>query len=208
MTSRALLLLVLVCCAVVDAGVLTPYEQTIGQWNVSLRCAANEVSAMLFPSREQAATKQKRVHCHLDIFPNGTFCMDASQDRMPVRGEWKLKPNPYCITDRQYDQLVLESYPRVQKRIIADNEEEEVLQRVKLQLQCRVWGRYGSDPIRRFVGYQTGRSMARMTHGTLLWNVQESQQINISRWKSRCICATFTARPIEAIPQHDDPEDL
>lgn len=161
---------------------------------------------MLFPSRGQAATKRKRVQCHLDIFPNGTFCIDTSEDRMPVRGEWRLNPNPYCITDRQYDQLVLESYPRVQKRITADN--EEVLQRVRLQLQCRVWGRYGSDPIRRIMGYQTGRSMARMTHGTLLWKVQESQQINLPRWKARRICATFTARPIiEAIPQHDDPEE-
>lgn len=56
--SSVLLLLVLVCCAMVDAGVLTPYEQTIGQWDVSLRCAGNEVPSMLFPSREHAATKE------------------------------------------------------------------------------------------------------------------------------------------------------
>jgi hypothetical protein len=205
------LLALVVCTAMVDARFLTPYEQAIGQWDVSLKCADTEVPSMLFPSGDGAAFSQKRVQCHLDIFSNGTFCMNApnEKDPMPVRGQWKLQPNPYCITDRQYDQLVLESYPRVQKRITAKHDKEEVLQRVGIRLQCRLWGRYGSDPIRKLLGYRRGRCMARMTHGTLLWNVVESHLGDLPRWKARRVCATFEARPIqdESSSQHDDDPD-
>jgi hypothetical protein len=33
-----------------------------------------------------------------------------------------------------------------------------------------------------------------MTHGTVLWNVQQE---NLPPWISRRVCASFTAKPIE-----------
>ena len=208
--------LVLLNCAVcrVDARVLTPYEQAVGQWVVTLTSNGwrrSKVPSMLFPSLKTAANElpceTNTMHCHLSVFSNGTFVMDAPSNlastRMSLRGQWKLQPNPYCITDRQYDQLVLESYPRVQKRAF----DEQVLQRVILRLQCRVWGRYGSGPIRQFLGFRSGRIMSRMTHGTIVWNVQQSQETNLPWWKSRRVCASFTAKPIES-PGEGDDEDF
>lgn len=185
----------------VDARVLTAYEQVVGQWDVTLRpngWKKSKVFSMLFPplrsmdEDELAMARDKSMQCRLSIFSNGTFSMvDGSSSNdvlLPLRGTWKLQPNPYCITDRQYDQLVLESYPRVQKRA----SDESVVQRVIPQLKCRVWGRYGSGPIRKFMGYT--RTKSRMTHGTLLWNVQQE---NLPPWISRRVCASFTAKPIE-----------
>jgi len=215
---------VVLCFAVrlIDARVLTPYEQAVGQWDVTVKANGwkkSKVSSMLFPPLKSVllsgdvdidsclpdTVNNNNMHCHLSIFPNGTFVMDAPSDdngknRMPLRGNWKLQPNPYCITDRQYDQLVLESYPRVQKQ------QEQVLQRVDMRLQCRVWGRYGSGPIRKFMGHDNvGRSMSRITHGTLLWNVRESQE---PPWKSQRVCASFTAKPVESSNEEEEEEDF
>lgn len=202
-------------CFITEARVLTPYEQAVGQWNVALKPSGwkkSQVPSLLFPPLRESVlsnnaasvTTNKHsnngMNCQLSIFGNGTFVMKRdtpsnSTDTLPIRGKWKVQPNPYCITDRQYDQLILESYPRVQKRA-SDN---ETLQKVDLRLQCRVWGRYGSGPIRRFMGFNNqGRSMSRMTHGTLLWNVKQSQEPKLPPWKSRRICASFTAKPIDS----------
>jgi hypothetical protein len=207
--SNLFRMVILSYCCLVGARVLTAYEQAVGQWDVTLKSNGwkkSEIPSMLFPPLKPSEVSSavvndvdmnKPTHCQLFIFPNGTFVMDApvsSSERLPLRGQWKLQPNPYCITDRQYDQLVLESYPRVQKRA----SDEQVLQRVDINLQCRVCGRYGSNPMKRFMGYKTGRSSSRMTHGTLLWNVKQSQENNMPRWKSRRVCASFTAKPIES----------
>ena len=199
------------------ARVMTPYEQAVGQWNVTLKANGwnkKEVPSMLFPPIKSTVLSNDVdavippdtntiMQCQLSLFSNGTFVMNASnKNRMPLRGNWKVQPNPYCITDRQYDQLVLQSYPRLQKQ------DDCVLQKVDMQLQCRVWGRYGSGPIRRFMGHnRVGRSMSRMTHGTLLWNVKESQETKVPYWKSRRVCASFTAKPVESSEEDDDGEE-
>jgi hypothetical protein len=36
---------------------------------------------------------------------------------MPLRGEWKVSSNPYCLTDRYYDQLSLQTYPRTLQQL-------------------------------------------------------------------------------------------
>eukprot|EP00978_Attheya_sp_CCMP212_P026605 scaffold87877_cov45-Attheya_sp.AAC.1 len=69
-------------------------------------------------------------------------------ERMGMRGRWKLVPNPYCITDRQYDELTLYSHPRVQFNWFGDT----ILKRARLELRCRIWGRYGAKSIRSLMG--------------------------------------------------------
>ena len=69
----------------------------------------------------------KAYSCQLSLFPNGTFTLRPSErdhnhvpsssstvtdGRLLLRGRWKVEANPYCITDRFYDELHLESYPR------------------------------------------------------------------------------------------------
>jgi len=159
--------------------------------------------------------RRKSLKCHLALFPNGTFSlkpkdhveMDLSDGEqvvscpyMPLRGEWSLRPNPYCITDRHFDELELESYPRVQKRVsnIQSDQEgtvEQLLQEVHIKLACHVSGRYGTAAIRSVCGYPHGKRMGRLTRGTLLWNVVESPLENLPWWKRRRVGATFSGRP-------------
>ena len=84
----------------------------------------------------------RNIPCCLSLYANGTFgltdrstsncdnitpIMKQHQNQQPlkkslslllIRGKWKLLTNPYCVTDRFYDQIVLESFPRVQKELL------------------------------------------------------------------------------------------
>jgi hypothetical protein len=208
----------------VDSKSLNAYEQAIGDWKVELSCSRKTSETLLFPLTKSAATsleqpvardaekapscwKRGRVDCRLSIFTNGTFvlapysCKDGTEEvplslqHLPVRGTWELFPNPYCITDRYYDQLTLKSYPRVKKR--GDN---EILQTAQMRLDCHVCGRYGSGAVRKFLGKPVGRIGSRMNQGTLVWEIQQDGQRKEKKlpwWRKRRVCATFTGRPIE-----------
>lgn len=89
---------------------------------------------------ERGEVQRKRWYrCRLAVFPNQTFALrpeeeedagtceerdsiqeppgvDADPRLLPVRGRWSVLSNPYCVTDRFYDNLRLESYPRVQRQ--------------------------------------------------------------------------------------------
>uniref|UniRef100_A0A7S4N6S3 Uncharacterized protein n=1 Tax=Odontella aurita TaxID=265563 RepID=A0A7S4N6S3_9STRA len=116
--------------------------------------------------------------------------------RLPAQGEWFLRPNPYCVTDRQYDTLHLITYPRV-KQIMAVEE-----QYAFFEIRCKLWGRYGMKSIRKLLGQNHGRCKGRMTHGTIVLRRRESRDdISLKEtkyfvpfWRRRIICGTFTAR--------------
>lgn len=108
------------------------------------------------------------ARCNLCLERNGMFKLSitSSDDGdyfLPLRGEWFLSPNPYCVTDRQYDTLTLVSKPRV--RI---NSRSELTERATVELRCKVWGRYGMGAVRKFLGMPLGRDNGRMTHGTIV----------------------------------------
>jgi hypothetical protein len=235
-TTSFLLTLASLCLPTSNARVLSPQEQAIGDWDLSLRSPLwrrqenDDISHILFPPRQESSHKHdKRDHhrslsCRLSIYPNGTFALKPKDDEhgdstssgalLTVRGTWKLQPNPYCVTDRQYDQLKLESYPRVQKFRNATLEQDSparILQRVNLQLHCRIWGRYGSDSIRKFAGHPQGSSMSRITHGTVVWNdlLKNNNNNGVPWWKSKrpAVCATFSARPRTDATHSIDDED-
>jgi len=163
--------------------------------------------------------RRKSLKCHLSLFPNGTFSLKPKEQdimgvssegqqqevpcpHLPLRGEWSLRPNPYCITDRHFDELELETYPRVQKKKLYRNMqsdeqavEEQILQEVHIKLSCHVSGRYGTAAIRNVCGYPHGKRMGRLTRGTLLRNVVESPFEKLPWWKRRRVGATFSGRP-------------
>ena len=89
-----------------------------------------------------------------------------------------MKPNSYCITDRQFDELYLVSYTKL--RLLSSitkkevNREENGVHKwelgkdaITLEMRCKIWGRYGSNTIRRLLNYPLERDASRMTHGTL-----------------------------------------
>ena len=81
----------------------------------------------------------QQYSCQLSLYPNGTFTLQPNTEekltlfprnnnrnnnkphpsRLALRGRWRIQANPYCITDRFFDELHLESYPRklIQQKI-------------------------------------------------------------------------------------------
>jgi len=151
-----------------------------------------------------------KMDCTLDLLSDGTFILDyennekATEDRdtdelektnnlcqnekrlimrrQPIKGRWRINANPYCITDRQYDDLQLTSYPRTRQQ------RGGKIDQATLDMKCKMWGRYGSKSIRDLMGYGHGRSRGRLTHGTLssiLVAASRNGEIKNSRLRSK-----------------------
>ena len=77
----------------------------------------------------------------------------VSKNHSPLNGEWFLTPNPYCVTDRQYDTLLLVSEPRMRRirpqqkrqlkqRILPSNDRAKqpvLIERATIELRYRVF---------------------------------------------------------------------
>lgn len=128
--------------------------------------------------------------------------------RQSLKGYWHLRPNPYCVTDRQYDELILESIPKVRvfengissdanKGMGAGADEGHAVDKITIEMRCNVWGRFGSNSIRRLMRKPTGKSAGRLTHGKLSI-IKVTSDVNngdssIGKIR-RVLCATFRAK--------------
>jgi len=110
--------------------------------------------------------------CFHDVHekPNSTnhdsACLAAQKHptsliHQPLKGEWYLTPNPYCVTDRHFDTILLVSEPRMRRRRFSTTE------KATIELRCKLWGRYGVGAIRKKFGLKHGRMQGRITHGTV-----------------------------------------
>lgn len=129
--------------------------------------------------------------CHSDTDRTTT----ESNLHNSLKGEWFLTPNPYCVTDRQYDTLTLIAEPRIRR---AHSPEGILTEMAQIELRCKLWGRYGVGAVRHKLGFRHGREMGRMTHGTVMV-VREYKQEN--RWSretktimKRDVLATFAGQ--------------
>lgn len=175
-------LLICSCCCALSAT-----EQLIGDWDLRIKpnrgkLGGEHIPNAIFPS--QTTKRSRPMECRLSLHPNGTFSL-TPQEGMPMNGWWELGRNPYCPTDRFYDDLLLKSYPRSQK------EGDAVLQHVMFSAKCRIYGRYSGHD----------RRVGRINHGTLLWRdcgLDAPKPRNIWDWWNRNrVCASFTGRTIE-----------
>jgi len=149
--------------------------------------------------------------CSLSLYQDGTFLLQPKEkstndydekkqeQHLIVRGYWDVLSNPYCITDRFYDQLSLRSLPRsrtlgsTQSGLHHHHHHHHRNYESVLELSCRVWGRH--------VRSKTLGRKAWMTHGTLMWKDGDSSSSSSSassRIKSnrgdRRILAAFSAK--------------
>jgi hypothetical protein len=147
----------------------------------------------------------------LSICEDGTFVLQPTQIKikdhhrrllLPVRGQWNVLENPYCITDRFYDQLTLKSYPRVETTARS----RLPLQSLNLDFSCRLVGKHAKSEL-------VGRK-GRMTHGTLVWKQhKQHQQQHNKRWhfnvlpKPKPVVASFSAKRSAQDPEHEGWED-
>ena len=121
----------------------------------------------------------RSINCLLNLQRNGRFTIhldDNHHDNVdettkcknnyqPLHGEWFLTPNPYCVTDRHYDEITLISQPRIRRVYLPSS---TVVEKATVELRCRLWGRYSAGAVRRKLGWEHGRSRSRMTHGNVL----------------------------------------
>ena len=121
---------------------------------------------------------------------------DETPRLLDLRGSWNVLANPYCVTDRYYDQVSFSSYPRQQTTISRsdpDESEEQVLSQPPFQLvlNCRMWGRH-----KRQI---KNKDTYRMTHGTLV-----CKDTDLPWWKhfGRPILGSFTAVRSSHEPKH------
>lgn len=193
----------------------------IGDWNTTLRCSRAWYKAELFPPRvivsddgapsaklkEQSRRWEwpRKFQCKLSLYPNGTFGLEPSapdatvsddtkpQQLLPVRGRWTLDPNPYCVTDRFYDQVVLDLYPRAQKKVVGGR--EEVLQTVSMQIQCRLSGHFSAGKLRCLRDCSPFYARGKLSHGVLVLDRHTRDEDDRRRGKRRPrIAASFTAK--------------
>jgi hypothetical protein len=172
-------------------------DQAIGQWLVKLSPCSSWFTPnkqLIFPPRglydekeSSALARRSSLDCRLSLFRNGTFCMAPMDDATPlspIHGSWQVLSNPYCATDRYYDNVRMKSYRRCQK-----SNEGATLQQGQFQLHAKMWGRYES-----YTGIRRRLSripLPRMNHGTVVW---KNDDVEESPWKTRRVCATFTAK--------------
>ena len=156
------------------------------------------------PTRQRRKRRRRTLICSLDLKSDGTFSLEPIQThdnkhaRQPLKGEWILQQNPYCVTDRQFDALLFLSYPRV-KRI-----KEWDKQFAMLEMRCQLHGRFGMKSIRDFVGWSHGRSAGKLTRGSVMMVRREQHgdvdlrktRFFIPKWRRKIIIAQFSAKPI------------
>lgn len=167
-------------------------------------------------SSKRYRSRLKRLDCELILYQDGSFflkpkhCLESHEGvelASPglLRGWWSLRPNPYCVTDRQYDELTLISHPKVRKYASRTNGKRGELaipliqrrEEIILELNCKLWGRYGSNAIRKAMHLKQGRDAGRMTHGiiTIMKHLLDSDNKRIhpasSGERQRVVCGTF-----------------
>jgi len=113
--------------------------------------------------------------------------VSSENKHQPLQGEWYLTPNPYCVTDRQYDTLLLVSEPRMRRirsqrpskrllptlsRLLLSSSTESsssfLIERATVELRCKLYGRYSMGSIRNILGRKHGRSCGRMVCGSIV----------------------------------------
>ena len=206
---------------------LSAYDQAYGTWRATLRkgffrrhwllesSSDNEGDLqLLFPELRggnvtaQATDRIRHpvssVTCDLSLERNGRFCLALSEAgsneaHAPLRGEYYLTPNPYCVTDRWYDELLLESSPRTRRLYFDDC---TIVERATVQMTCRIRGRYGSGSVRSIMGLEHGRCRGRMTHGAILMRKEREVHRASGETKKapteRIVIGTFSALPVPA----------
>lgn len=206
-----ILVIVRYLSSLASARLLDSDELLLGTWKTMIRCSPSFFKSELFPPQYLSTScsiidesqinrrnwlnyqKSRSFPCSLSIYPNGTFLLLPDQllehDCLSVRGEWKVKSNPYCATDRFYDQFIFRSYPRVQHQINriegSRKRQNGILQTLTLHFQCRLYGHHSAGRIRFSSVFARGK----LTHGSLIVNRQcaASRNLydNVKRIKAR-----------------------
>jgi hypothetical protein len=188
-----------------NAGKIDSTDLLIGTWDAFIRCSDAKFGE-LFPQRcdratpprisSRRSTRAKSFACEFSLFPNGTFGLRPKMSvddnsTVTVRGHWKVDVNPYCVTDRFYDDITLVSYPRVQKKW-ESNSPPTIVQKLRLQLKCRLSGHFTGNRLRFRDRHHFARG--KLSHGLLVVQRDECNPVKHPWWRRPKIVATFSAK--------------
>lgn len=164
---------------------------------------ASTVKCVLSLEHDGAFTLSPIINSTIPTIPERLLPFKKKANKpMPLRGQWDLEPTSYCVTDRHYDELSLISFPRARiwRRKRREGSSVAAVERSRIELRCRVWGRYGCQVVRQLLGYRQNRGQSRMTHGTILAVRSGSKAIIPSPrwfwWKRRIIVGSFSGKAI------------
>jgi len=155
---------------------------------------------------------------HLKPFKPSPHMASHPIAHQQLTGEYYLTPNPYCVTDRHYDTLLLVSEPRMRRR-------STMIEKATVEFRCKIWGRYSMGAIRKKIGLEHGRVRGRMSHGTIVIvkeEVKGSDDDMTAKLSTREVVGTFGGNAIVdlnsagdddnrtdgVIPEDDDDDDL
>ena len=102
-----------------------------------------------------------------------------------TNGRWKVRQNPYCVTDRHYDEILFSVSPSSSQDL---NKNEKSLYS-RMDFRCKLWGRFGSHHAKGM--FKPGR----MTHGRITGTLRSTKQQKQKTSARRDIIATFRAIP-------------
>jgi hypothetical protein len=220
---------------------LNAVQLAVGTWDVTIRSVGlfGDIESRIFPHstmqsakdlgrRKNQKNNRGNMRCYLSIAEDGTFVLKRRDDpsdsfrasfrhpTLPMRGRWKVMPNPHCVTDRFYDEISLESYPRQQIG------RKCILQTVKMTFHGYLWGKngMGKGGKKSFIALPVDNSeydrrpYGRLTHGTLAWIESVSPNEDMNRgaqrfWNSwlrrthRPILASISGERISTEPIHE-----
>lgn len=207
MKMRQLVICSLSCFTWCRAGKIDSNDLLIGDWDTVIRCTKSRF-VDLFPERQSVGTEEQPLmkwnrrprdfRCQFSLYTNGTFGLrpvcDGGDPATPssvllVNGRWSLLSNPYCVTDRFYDDLTLESYPRIKKTWQGTN--ATVVQRSVIKLKCRLSGHFTGDRLRFREQDQFARG--RLSHGSIVV-LHDDRKRNQIWWRQPRIAASFSAK--------------
>lgn len=208
------------------ARTLESTELLVGDWDVAIHCKtkhhdifhplrSTEASLTIAPRNKKLfplmasrnfRPRHRELSCRLSMFSNRTFELRpvpsltnaglGEDEVLAVHGKWSVQSNPYCATDRFYDDVHLVSYPRVQKQCTGENGEEStsrVLQRIEFNMHCRLYGHFTDGGLlRKLVGpekYYRGK----MKQGRIIRN-RQVPTMSGARKLSRHVIASFSGR--------------
>jgi hypothetical protein len=238
--SRSLFLMVLCLLTTGLVNASTPSEHrasqlAIGEWDIVLKCSRDIYESVLFPhvkAREPSALVPRlkdiapQVYpCRLCIFANSTFCLEprdtggwyrqSFQDPHlnSIRGKWKAKPNPYCATDRYFDEIMLSSLSRVERQLPKKvgpwpwaRKNEMLLKKIKFHLSCRLYGQFWDSS--RSTGHILDGNekyvRGRMSHGVLVTDQMDGADKPSEWWRKRVIAGSFAGRRRRQVIDIDD----
>ena len=230
LVSLLLPLLIIQCC---HAQLLHPRDMVVGKWNVTIRRRDKHIfESMIFPKlttsdkerkdyTSQIRQKKKKFQCELILQKDGRFSLEPPSSGLnvenvnigemktllrPLKGQWHVDANPYCVTDRHYDELTLlsDAKVRIPQKCTQSRKEKDLSncveyldkwEQIRVELNCNVWGRLGSNPIRHMLHLRRGKDAGRMVKGTIsiVKSVTQGGGDYGMEETKRVLCGTFEA---------------